>query len=209
MQIASLIAGLSAVALYLLCFQLKSAKQIIACKLVSSILYVVQYLLLFAFVGAAMDAAAFITSYFAYKKDTPIVKKFKIPIIVISNILILIVGLSLYVNIFSLLPIAGVMFESAASWMKREKMIRIVSIFAVPCWFVYNLVSGAYGSAVGSILAFASIVTSLARYSAGEEQSVSKSQLRTDGNSSDVTVVPGSLIKATAEASQMEESPSE
>ena len=168
MQIASLIAGLSAVALYLLCFQLKSAKQIIACKLVSSILYVVQYLLLFAFVGAAMDAAAFITSYLAYKKDTPIVKKFKIPIIVISNILILIVGLSLYVNIFSLLPIAGVMFESAASWMKREKMIRIVSIFAVPCWFVYNLISGAYGSAIGSILAFSSIIISLMRYSESE-----------------------------------------
>lgn len=177
MQIASLIAGLSAVALYLLCFQLKSAKQIIACKLVSSILYVVQYLLLFAFVGAAMDTAAFVTSYFAYKKDTPIVKKFKIPIIVISNILILIVGLSLYVNIFSLLPIAGVMFESAASWMKREKMIRIVSIFAVPCWFVYNLVSGAYGSAVGSILAFSSIIISLMRYSESENTAAQSTAL--------------------------------
>ena len=189
MQIASLIAGLSAVALYLLCFQLKSAKQIIACKLVSSILYVVQYLLLFAFVGAAMDTAAFITSYFAYKKDTPIVKKFKIPIIVISNILILIVGLSLYVNIFSLLPIAGVMFESAASWMKREKMIRIVSIFAVPCWFVYNLVSGAYGSAVGSILAFASIVTSLARYSANDNKPSESVSAKSSGDNAPYDLV--------------------
>ena len=58
MEIASLIAGLGAVALYLLCFQLKEAKKLLACRFLSSILYVVQYLLLFAFVGAAMDASA-------------------------------------------------------------------------------------------------------------------------------------------------------
>lgn len=79
---------------------------------------------------------------------------------------IIAVGLSLYENLFSLLPIAGVLFESAAGWMKTEKMIRIVSLFAVPCWLVYNIIAGAYGSALGSILALVSILTSLIRYSA-------------------------------------------
>ena len=166
MQTASLIAGLSAVALYLLCFQLKSAKKIIACKLASSVLYVLQYILLSAFVGAAMDTSAVITSAFAYKKDAPFVKKYKIPILIILHATIVAVGLLLYENLFSLLPIAGVLFESATGWMKTEKMIRIVSLFAVPCWFVYNIISGAYGSAVGSVLAFISIISALVRYSA-------------------------------------------
>ncbi len=169
MQTASLIAGLSAVALYLLCFQLGSAKKILACKILSSLLYVIQYLLLSAFVGAAMDASSLITSAFAYKKEARFVKKYKIPILIILHAAIVAVGFSLYENPFSLLPIAGVLFESAAGWMKTEKMIRIVSLFSVPCWLIYNIISGAYGSAVGSVLALISIISALIRYSAKKE----------------------------------------
>ena len=169
MEAAALVAGIGGVALYLLCFQLKSAKKILACRFLSSILYVVQYLLLFAFVGAAMDAAAAVTSYFAYKKDTPVIRKYKIPILVVTNLGIVAVGLLLYENVFSLLPIAGVLFESAAGWMKNEKRIRIVSLFAVPCWLIYNVISKAYGSVIGSVLAFISIVVALVRYSKTEK----------------------------------------
>ncbi len=165
MKTASLIAGLLAVALYLLCFQLRSAKKIIFCKLLSSVLYVLQYVLLFAFVGAAMDTAALVTSAFAYKKDSAFVKKHKRTILILTNAGIVAVGLLLYETPFSLLAIAGVIFESAACWMKSEKMIRTVSLFAIPCWLTYNVAAGAYGSAIGNVLAAISIVTALVRYS--------------------------------------------
>lgn len=177
MRTASLIAGISAVALYLLCFQLKSARKIIACKLISSVLYVLQYVLLSAFVGAAMDASAVVTSYLALKKDAPFIKKYKAPILVLLHAGIIAVGLMLYENLFSLLPIAGVLFESAAGWMKTEKMIRIVSLFAVPCWLVYNFISGAYGSAVGSILALISIISALMRYSSKKDSESSQENI--------------------------------
>ena len=169
MNIPSLIAGIGGVALYLLCFQLKSAKKILACRLLSSVLYVTQYLLLFAFVGAAMDAAACVTNAFAYKKDTDFVKKYKMPILAITNIGIIVIGIMLYENIFSLLAVAGVLCESISGWMRNEKLIRIVSLFGVPCWLVYNVVSGAYGSAVGSVLALISIISALIRYSRKEK----------------------------------------
>ena len=164
MKTASLITGLLGVGLYLLCFQLKSAKKILACKLLSSVLYVLQYLLLFAFVGAAMDTASVVTSTFAYKKDTNFVRKYKIPILIFLHAGILTIGFLLYANVFSLFAIFGVLFESVASWMRKEKMIRIISIFSVLSWLVYNIVSGAYGSAVGSVLALVSIISALIRY---------------------------------------------
>ena len=74
MKLLSLLFGLLAVALYLLCFWLKTAKSIVACRVLSSLFYVLQYLLLSAFVGAAMDAAALVCSYIAYRRDTPFVK---------------------------------------------------------------------------------------------------------------------------------------
>ena len=165
MKIAEHISGLIAVALYLLCFQLKKGKSIVACRFMSSVFYVLQYFLLGAFVGAAMDASAALTAAISYKKDTPFVAKYKIPIIIVTNVVILTVGLLLYDSPFSLLAIAGVLLESASNWMKNEKMLRIVSLFAVPCWLVYNFVYEAYGSAIGSILALISVITALVRYS--------------------------------------------
>ena len=75
----------------------------------------------------------------------------------------------LYDGVFSLLAIAGVLLESASNWMKNEKLLRIVSLFAVPCWLVYNVVYEAYGSALGSILALISVITALVRYSKTEK----------------------------------------
>lgn len=164
MKTAALIVGLSAVALYLLCFQLKSAKRILACKFFSNILYVLQYLLLGAFVGAALDTAAVITTALGYSKDKSFVVKYKVPILIAVHISILIIGVLLYQNLFSLLAIAGALLESAANWMKKEKSIRIVSLLAVPCWFIYNAACGAWGSVLGNILAALSIITALIRY---------------------------------------------
>jgi uncharacterized membrane protein len=165
MKTASLIVGILGVVLYLLCFQLKSAKKILGCRLLSNSLFVIQYLLLGAFVGAAMDTTTFVTSFFSYKKDAEFIKKHKITVVSATFAAIVIIGFLLFDNVFSLLPIAGALLENAAGWMKKEKMIRIVTLFAAPCWFAYNLISGAYGSAVGSVLSVVSIVTALVRYS--------------------------------------------
>lgn len=165
MKTASLIVGIIGVALYILCFQLKSAKKILGCRLLSNALFVTQYLLLGAFVGAAMDTTTCVTSFFSYKKDAEFIKKRKIRIITATYVAILIVGALLYYNIFSLLAIAGAIFENTAGWMKKEKMIRIITLFASPCWFTYNIISGAYGSAIGSVLSVISIITALIRYS--------------------------------------------
>lgn len=170
MKTASLIVGILAVALYLLCFQLKDAKKILGCRLISSALFVAQYLLLFAFVGAAMDTTTFINSFFSYKKDSAFVSKYKIPIIIASFTAVVTVGLLLYVNIFSLLAIIGALFENVAGWMKKEKMIRIVTLCSAPFWFSYNMIAGAYGSAFGAVLSVISIVSALIRYSKIEKK---------------------------------------
>jgi hypothetical protein len=166
--------GLLAVALYLLCFQLKSAKRILACKFFSNILYVLQYLLLGAFVGAALDTAAVITTGLGCAKDKPLIVKYKTLVLILIHAGILATGILLYQNLFSLFAIAGALLESAANWMKKEKMIRIVSLLAVPCWFIYNTACGAWGSVLGNILAAISIITALIRYAKKIESTTPK-----------------------------------
>ena len=164
MQIAATISGVGAVALFLLCFQLKTRRSIIICNICSRAMYILQYILLFAFVGAAMDASALLSSLLASKKDARFVRRYRIPIIIFANAVIVGVGLLLYESIFSIAAILGVLFETVALWMRREQLIRILSLFAAPLWLIYNVWCGAWGSAVGCILTMISIIVALFVY---------------------------------------------
>lgn len=82
----------------------------------------------------------------------------------IANIIIIITGLFLYKDIFSLLPMIGVLLHTGAFWLNNEKAIRIVSFLGSPFWLVYNLVNCAYGSAIGDVMTICSILIAIFRY---------------------------------------------
>ena len=156
--------GLLAVALFVLSYQLRARRGIILLNAASRILYVAQYLVLGAFEGAALDAAAFAISLLCSKRDRGFVKAHLPLVILCSNALILAVGVLTWRSIFSLLAIAGVLLETLALWFSRERIIRIVSLFAAPCWLAYNLVNVAFGSALGNVITIVSLAVAIWRY---------------------------------------------
>jgi hypothetical protein len=164
MKIIANIVGIVAVIMFVLSYQFKTRKKIIFFNGASRVLYVLQYVLLFAFEGAVMDVVALIVTVLAERKDTKLLSKHKKLLIIICNLFIVGVGLLLYKNIFSLLPIFGVLFETGALWFKKEKHIRILSFFGAPFWFAYNLVCGAYGSLIGNVMTMVSIGLAIFRY---------------------------------------------
>lgn len=164
MYIIAQIVGILAVASYLLSYQLKKRKHIIAVNATSSFLYVLQYILLGALEGAAIDVLSAVGAVTAHNKDKKFIAKHLTLVIIVLNLLFLIAGLSLYQNIFSLFPIAGAILQTSAFWLTSEKRIRQVSFLGTPFWLVYNFVSQAYGSAIGSLLCMISIGTAIYRY---------------------------------------------
>ena len=169
MKILANIIGILAVALFVLSYQQKTRHYIVIINILSRVFYVAQYVLLFAFSGAAMDLAGLVVSLLAHKKDKNFISKHIKFWVVASIIFIVAVGLLFYQDIFSVLTIIAVIFEVGALWLSKEKHIRIVSFLSTPFWLVYNLLCGAYGSAVGSILAMVSIVLAFMRYDARKE----------------------------------------
>ena len=164
MQTAAFVTGLCAVCFCLLCYQFRNRKAIIACNVISRILYVLQYLLLFAFEGAAMDLSAIPASMLAARKHTPFVLKYKGLLCLSGNVVVVAMGGIFWENVISLLPIIGVLFEINALWMTKEKHIRLVSLASVPFWMSYNLLCGAYGSVIGNVLMIISIGTAMYRH---------------------------------------------
>ena len=162
--IISQIIGFLAVASFLFSYQLKKRKDIILCNVTSRCLYILQYVLLGAFEGAVLDVLGAISSVIAAKKNVGLVKKFTRLFVVGIDLVIVVAGLLLYVNPFSLLPIAGVLLHTTAFWINDEKIIRRVSLLGSPFWMVYNFSCLAYGSAVGDFLTMVSILIAMIKY---------------------------------------------
>lgn len=164
MKEIAFVVGIAAVCLYLLGYLQKRRKSIILLNLSSRILYIVQYILLGAFEGAALDVCGSASSVLAQNKNRGVIKKYFLFFFIGVNLAIIGIGLLLYVNIFSLFPIVGVLFHTSAFWMDDEKWIRRVSLAGCPFWLIYNIVSGAYGSCIGDVLSMVSIGISMMRY---------------------------------------------
>ena len=164
MNLFATILGLAAVALFVFSYQLKTRRGIIWCNAVSRLLYVAQYLLLGAFEGALLDVVAFFVSLLCCGRNKGFVKKYFVLTVILTNVAIVGIGMLSYQDIFSLLPIFGVVFETLALWLKKERSIRIVSLLGAPFWLVYNLLNGAYGSAIGNVITLVSISVAIIRY---------------------------------------------
>ena len=164
MNVLALIVGLAAVFLFLLSYQFSKRRHIIICNVVSRILYVLQYLLLFAIEGAAMDISAIPSSVLAARKHTPFVQKYRLAILVCVNGFVIGIGMLVSRNWLGWIPVVGVLFETNALWLTRERNIRLLTLVAQPCWLFYNVRCGAFGGALGNVLTMASIVMAMYRY---------------------------------------------
>ena len=163
MQTAALIIGLSAVFFGLMSYQFRRRGGIIACSVVSRVLYVLQYLLLGAFEGAVMDLSAIPASMLAARKHMPFVAKHRVLWWLAGNVAVVLIGWIFWKNIYSLFAIVGVLFEINALWMTKEKYIRLISLGSLPFWMVYNILCGAWGSVLGNALMVVSVLSAMYR----------------------------------------------
>ena len=167
MKLIPQIIGLLAVATFLLSYQQKKRKYIILLNVISRCLYILQYLLLGAFAGAVLDILGALASVVAGKKHTGFIKKHLLLTILLMDGLIIGAGITIalinksWLDLFSLV---GVLLHTGAFWMNSEKIIRRISLAGSPFWFVYNLLSRAYGSALGDLLTMASILLAMYRH---------------------------------------------
>jgi hypothetical protein len=73
----------------------------------------------------------------------------------------------MYKNIFSICPVIGVILHTSAFWMTDESITRRVSFLGSPFWLIYNIASGACGSALGDMFTMLSILLAILRYDVG------------------------------------------
>ena len=85
-------------------------------------------------------------------------------ILIFVNAVVIGIGMLVWRDWLSLIPVVGVLFETNALWLTEEKRIRRFSLAALPFWLYYNLSCGAFGAALGNVLAAGSLITAMLRY---------------------------------------------
>ena len=155
--------GVLAVVMFNLSYQLKARRNLIICNASARILYVIQYLMLGAYSGAVLDVTALFVSLI-YKRAVSFDRRRRLITALFANAAVMGLGLLTYESPISLLPIVGVIFETTAMIPKEERRIRALSLLGAPPWLVYNLLSGAYGSAVGNVITLVTIGIAMLRY---------------------------------------------
>lgn len=174
MNYIATILGLIAISLFIYSYQIKNAKGIVICNSLSSFFYVLQYIFLGAWSGAAIDFMAALMSAVGANKTIARFPKMKTCILTVLFIALLVAGICLYENVFSLFSILGAVFERLSMLCRKERNIRIVSLISQPCWLIYNCAYGAVMSMIGNSIAIISIIIALVRYGKrNREQSAS------------------------------------
>ena len=164
MYIAAQVVGVLAVVLFAFSYQLKKRSNIIILNAISNLLYMIQYILLGAFDGAAMNVLTATSGICAGNKGRKFIKKHTKLIISAFCLGITITGSIFYKNIFSISSIIAALLQAVALWVTNEKYIRYLSFCATPFWLIFNIANQAFGSILGNIMAFVSIGLAIYRY---------------------------------------------
>ncbi len=77
-------------------------------------------------------------------------------------------------GIGSLFAILGTLLSTVALYMKKERLMRIVSLFVGPCWIIYGMIYSSCFGILNELIAMTSIIIALIRMRNLKEASAKK-----------------------------------
>ena len=141
----------------------KDKKTILKCQNLANIFYAIQYTLLGAYPAAGTNLISTLRGLVFYENDKK-GKETSLAILILFIIIIAVVGLGTYQNIFSLLPLVITALYSYSIWQKNLTIFRIIFVIAACGWIVYNFHVGAYISLIGNFFELTFGLLSLSKY---------------------------------------------
>lgn len=154
--------GFVGLALSLLAFQFKKHGRIVLCKMLSELVFSIQYILLGAWTAAVLDFISVIRNLLF----VGLVKKERstTPVIIIFGLFVVATGVFTYDGFISLLPIASKLLTTVSYGMKNEKWLRIITLPSCILWIIYNLYVGSAAGALTDLLALGSLLLAMYKF---------------------------------------------
>lgn len=140
-------------------YQVKSSKKmILILNIVACLFSAMGFFFLNAYIGCAMSLVAVLRNILFARKNLN-----KMDSLIITIVIILLLSLYTYENIFSLLPIIATVLYSLSVWQDSNKLYKLFGIPIEVCWLSYHIyVQSLFGIILESLL-FISVIIGIKR----------------------------------------------
>ena len=146
----------------IIAFQAKTHRNIILFRNANTLLFALQYFLLGAYSGAAMNMLSFVRNEiysWCIKKN----KKTIYAQMVFCGIYI-VSGILTWAGIESLIIIISKFFSTYAYGIKDTKWLRIFTLISVSCMLVYNIYARSWAGVICEVFTMISLIIALVRF---------------------------------------------
>ncbi len=164
MNIFAQILGFVATLTSILAFQLKTHKQIMVAQIATSGVFIIHYILLGGYAGAAINVVAVVRNIVFYNRDKKIFASrwwtaiFAVLITAVGSIFAVSEG---WVALFF---IVGMVLNTISFSMVDPQKVRVLILFAAPMLLVYNILLSSVAGSVNEVLGWSSAAIGLIRY---------------------------------------------
>lgn len=154
--------GISALLANILSYQCNKHKNIMLVKLISEALFAIQYFLLGALTGSAMNLISAFREFVFYR----VVKKGKATkwYICAFSFALLVAGILLWDSWISIFAIFGKIITTISFGMRKPKQVRLLTLPSCFSWLVYNISCRSVAGMITEILGIVSIFIGMLRY---------------------------------------------
>ncbi len=154
--------ALVAVAGQALSFHAKTRRDILILQVLGISIWVIHYLLLSAWTGAAINIVnVLVTTAFLFKNEQAWIKNRYF--FVLSVAVLAAATAAAWQGLFSLFALLGVSLMTLAKWQDNPRMIRSIAVFAGIFWILYDGFAGSYGGVLAESIILVSVLISLLR----------------------------------------------
>lgn len=144
-------------------FQKNNRSFTLMSQLVGSVFFLIHFILLGAWTGAAMNVIAALRSYVFNQRDKKKWANHNATIYVIIGLFVL-AGVLTWQGPTSILPVVAMSLECTALWSKSTKKMRWIYVCARPGWIAYDFIVGSYAGLIAEAFIVTSLLTAIFRF---------------------------------------------
>lgn len=144
-------------------FQQKTQKKILFFQMLAGFAFIIHFMMLGAYTGAALNFLGAIRSIvFSFKEKSKIIRSPFCPILFMA--LFAVVGILTWEGPLSILPTAAMVLLSLSFWLTNPRMTRMLTLPGSPMWFVYDVFNNSWTGMITEVFATSSMIIAIVRY---------------------------------------------
>ncbi len=162
MNIAAQVVGFIGTIILFISYQQNTQKRIMLCHIMASGVFIIHFLMLGLYTGAAMNIVGICRATVYSQRDkkwanSPIWMYFFATAFAVA-------GIITYENPWSILPTVAMVLSSVSFFLKNPKKIRLLTFPALPMWLIYNVVNLSYAGIITECMNIISMSIAIVRY---------------------------------------------